>query len=84
MLDTMSTQCTYNPVETVTHDSMLMIQTLSGDPAWKPTLDFALRHIARRGGVGSLLSEPSLGPDRRFLVEQIAVADLFSEFCPCR
>jgi hypothetical protein len=55
------------------------MQNLSGDTAWQPTLDLALRHIARRGGAAALLAETDQGCDRRFLIEQIAVADLFSK-----
>jgi hypothetical protein len=57
----------------------LTVQTLSGDTGWQPTLDFALRHVARRGGAAALLAEPDQSCDRRFLIEQIAVADLFSK-----
>jgi len=42
-------------------------------------MTFALRHISRRGGPTALLSEPTQGCDRRFILEQLAVADLFSE-----
>jgi hypothetical protein len=42
-------------------------------------MTFALRHISRRGGPPALLSEPTQGCDRRFILEQLAVADLFSE-----
>jgi hypothetical protein len=46
---------------------------------WQDNLALALRHISRRGGPTAILSEPTQGCDRRFLLEQLAVADLFSE-----
>ncbi len=44
---------------------------------WEENLALALRHIGRRGGPTAILAEPSHGCDRRFLLEQLAVADLF-------
>lgn len=55
-------------------------QTLYADPAWEENMTFALRHISRRGGPSALLSDPTQGCDRRFILEQLAVVDLFSEF----
>lgn len=39
----------------------------------------ALRHVARRGGAVAVLADPTRHCDRRFLLEQLAVADLFGE-----
>ena len=46
---------------------------------WEENLEFALCHISRRGGPAAILSESTQGHDRRFLCEQLAVADLFSK-----
>jgi len=42
-------------------------------------MGFALRHVSRRGGPAALLSDTTQGCDRRFTIEQLAVADLFSK-----
>jgi hypothetical protein len=50
------------------------------DKGWKKNLDFALRLILQRGGAVALLAAEPHNFSRRFVLEQLATADVFSTF----
>jgi hypothetical protein len=53
---------------------------ISADPSWRDNLEFALNLINKKGGPQAMLKPPDYSFTRRYLLENLATHDVFSEY----